>query len=59
MAPALQNAGFEVLEAASGEDGLTQLADRDVDAVRVDVMLPGCDGIASAEQYGRTLASPC
>lgn len=46
MALTLRRAGYEVLETATAEDGLRLLADRDVDAVCVDVMLPGCDGVA-------------
>lgn len=45
MALTLTRAGYRVVEAATGEDGLALLAERDVDVVCVDVMLPGCDGI--------------
>lgn len=46
MALTLVRAGYRVFEAATGEDGLALLAERDVDVVCVDVMLPGCDGVA-------------
>jgi DNA-binding response OmpR family regulator len=38
--------GFEVLEATSAEDGLTLLEEHPVDAVLLDVHLPGIDGFA-------------
>ncbi|RKZ13336.1 sigma-54-dependent Fis family transcriptional regulator [bacterium] len=37
--------GFEVLDAATGEDALVRLAKGGVDAVFLDVMLPGIDGL--------------
>jgi DNA-binding response OmpR family regulator len=40
----LQDEGFEVLTAASGEDGYYQATTAPVDAVVLDVMLPGRDG---------------
>ncbi|HKK72856.1 MAG TPA: sigma-54 dependent transcriptional regulator [Candidatus Krumholzibacteria bacterium] len=41
----LGGAGFEVFDAATGEDALASLGERAVDAVFLDVMLPGIDGI--------------
>jgi DNA-binding response OmpR family regulator len=38
--------GFQVVEATSGEDGLSLLDTNDVDAVLLDVHLPGIDGFA-------------
>jgi DNA-binding response OmpR family regulator len=38
--------GFQVFEATSGEDGLSLLDTHDVDAVLLDVHLPGIDGFA-------------
>lgn len=40
----LEMAGYEVLPAADGEDGLRLLADECVDLVILDIMLPGIDG---------------
>ncbi len=41
----LGGAGFEVFDAATGEDALASLGERAVDAVFLDVKLPGIDGI--------------
>jgi DNA-binding response OmpR family regulator len=41
----LESDAIEVVEAASGEDALDRLAERSVDVVILDVMLPGIDGI--------------
>ena len=41
----LGGAGFEVFDAATGEDALASLGERDVNAVFLDVKLPGIDGI--------------
>ena len=42
----LEDEGYNVLTALSGEDGLTQLARVDVDLVLLDIMMPaGIDGI--------------
>ena len=41
----LGGAGFEVLDAANGEDALVRLARGDLDAVFLDVNLPGIDGL--------------
>lgn len=41
----LGGAGFEVFDAASGEDALASLAQRSVDAMFLDVKLPGIDGL--------------
>ncbi|RCJ37862.1 hybrid sensor histidine kinase/response regulator [Nostoc minutum NIES-26] len=40
----LRNAGFVVVEAASGEEGLKALAEHNLDLVILDVKLPGLDG---------------
>ena len=41
----LESDSMEVVEAASGEEALDRLAERPVDVVILDVMLPGIDGI--------------
>ena len=40
----LQHAGFEVSDAASGEDALAQFQERSYDLILLDVMMPGLDG---------------
>jgi diguanylate cyclase (GGDEF)-like protein len=40
----LQHAGFEVSEAADGEEALARFAGRSFDLVMLDVMMPGMDG---------------
>lgn len=40
----LQNAGYDVLEAGSGEEGLDLLTSERVDLVTLDVMMPGMTG---------------
>ena len=41
----LRKAGFEILEAASGEEGMQLFADKGPDCVLLDVRLPGIDGV--------------
>src|SRR6202046_5896735 len=41
----LEMEGFEVESAISGEDGLSQMADRPFDLVLLDLTLPGRDGM--------------
>jgi DNA-binding NtrC family response regulator len=41
----LRKAGFDILEAASGEEGLQLFADKSPDLVLLDMKLPGLDGI--------------
>ena len=43
---ALADEGCQVVEARSGEDALELLASATVDLVRLDLMLPGVDGLA-------------
>lgn len=40
----LQGEGYDVLTAATGEDGLRLMMERPVDLVLLDLMLPGIDG---------------
>ena len=44
MRDVLQVAGYEVVEAQSGEEGLVAAADRPPDLVLMDLQLPGIDG---------------
>jgi CheY-like chemotaxis protein len=39
--------GFDVLEAASGAEGIEKAADERPDAILLDVMMPGMDGAAT------------
>lgn len=41
----LKSAGFEVIEAVDGHDGLTKAQDSRADLVLTDVNMPGMDGI--------------
>jgi DNA-binding NtrC family response regulator len=41
----LRKVGFEILEAASGEEGLQLFTDKSPDCVLLDMRLPGMDGI--------------
>ena len=45
--------GYEVHLAATAHDGLDQLRNRDVDAVVLDVMMPGMDGMAALDEIHR------
>lgn len=48
MAEVLAASGYEVLAAASGQDGLRILAERSVDVVVTDVGMPGVGGLEVA-----------
>jgi len=41
----LRGGGYQVVEAVDGEDGLSKLANREVDLVLTDVNMPKMDGI--------------
>jgi DNA-binding response OmpR family regulator len=43
-------AGWDVIVAASGEEGLILACDRDPDVILLDVMMPHLDGIATFQQ---------
>jgi CheY-like chemotaxis protein len=45
MSEVLESAGYEVLSASSGADGLRALAERSVDVVITDVGMPGMGGL--------------
>jgi DNA-binding response OmpR family regulator len=55
---ALQEQGYEVLEAAEGQVGLRLLAERRPDMVLLDVMLPGQDGFEVCREIRRTSDIP-
>ena len=50
----LESDSMEVVEAASGEEALDRLAERAVDVVILDVMLPGIDGIETLRRIRTT-----
>jgi DNA-binding response OmpR family regulator len=50
QADALQFAGYRVLEAADGAEGLALSLEGEIDLVMLDVMLPGLDGFQILEQ---------
>lgn len=49
MAEVLTASGFEVLSAASGQDGLKTLSEHSVDVVVTDVGMPGMGGLEMAK----------
>src|ERR1700694_692881 len=51
----LTRAGFKVVHAEGGEQGLARLAQGGIDAVALDQLMPGLDGL---EKLGRILAIP-
>ena len=52
----LRHAGFEVTDAASGEDGLESFASNDFDLVLLDVMMPGLSGFEVCQRIRATAA---
>jgi two-component system KDP operon response regulator KdpE len=50
--------GYEVVLAASGEDGLVRVAEKAPDAIILDLMLPGMSGIETARALRRMTAAP-
>ncbi len=48
MAEVLATAGFEVVSAASGQNGLRTLSERPVDVIVTDVGMPGMGGLELA-----------
>jgi CheY-like chemotaxis protein len=55
MAEVLAASGYEVLSAASGQDGLKTLAEHSVDVVVTDVGMPGMGGLEMA-RAAKTIA---
>jgi two-component system OmpR family response regulator len=49
MAEVLTSAGFQVLPAASGQEGLKTLSEHSVDVVVTDVGMPGMGGLEMAK----------
>ena len=58
MRLALEDEGYEVDEAGSGEIGLEHFTDQPADVVLIDLMLPGIDGFECCRQLRRTSAVP-
>jgi two-component system, OmpR family, response regulator MtrA len=54
----LRNAGFEVLTAATGDEGLARFRSERPDAVVLDVMLPGVDGLEVCKTIRATSTVP-
>ena len=54
----LQQAGFEVLTAATGDEGLARFRADQPDAVVLDVMLPGLDGLEVCKAIRATSTTP-
>ena len=53
----LKKAGFEVLTAVDGQDGLNQALTKKPDVVLMDVMMPKMDGFTAAREI-KTQADP-
>ena len=53
----LEDEGYKVADAGSGEAGLDRLADKSFDVVLLDIWLPGMDGLQTLEKI-RELESP-
>jgi DNA-binding response OmpR family regulator len=58
MRMALEDEGYDVDEAASGEMALERFAEQPADVVLIDLMLPGMDGFECCRQLRRTSAVP-
>ncbi len=58
MRLALEDEGYEVDEAGSGEIALERFAEQPSDVVLIDLMLPGMDGFECCRQLRRTSAVP-
>jgi DNA-binding response OmpR family regulator len=55
---ALEEEGYEVQEAPSGEEALERFAELPPDVVLIDLMLPGMDGFECCRQIRRTSTVP-
>jgi two-component sensor histidine kinase len=58
VARGLTRQGFEVVHAASGEDGLTRLQQGGIDVVALDQYMPGLDGLETLERILKIPAAP-
>src|SRR5579864_3006312 len=58
MRLALEDEGYDVDEAGSGEIGLEHFADQPADVVLIDLMLPGIDGFECCRRLRRLSAVP-
>lgn len=47
---ALQQAGFDVIEASDGEEAIRKCREQDVDAVLLDIFMPGKEGIETLRE---------
>ena len=54
---ALEDEGWTVAEAATGEDALTHFTQEPADVVLIDIMLPGIDGFEVCRSIRRTTPS--
>lgn len=54
----LVRAGYDVVEAESGEEGLGLLQQRPVDLIILDVMMPGLDGFDVCRQIRQESVAP-
>jgi len=55
---ALEDEGYDVSEAGSGEAGLEEFSSKATDIVLIDLMLPGMDGFECCRRLRRTSAVP-
>src|SRR5258706_6880678 len=58
MRLALEDEGYTVVEAASGEEGLELFGRRPADVVLIDLMLPGIDGFEVCPSIRRSSDLP-
>ncbi|MBR0895400.1 response regulator [Bradyrhizobium tropiciagri] len=54
----LTRAGYKVVHAASGQDGLDRLAQGGIDVIALDQVMPGLDGLETLEQILRIADAP-
>jgi len=54
VSSALPDSEFTVTEAANGDDALALIAKQDFDAVLLDIMMPGMDGITVCQRIRKT-----
>ncbi|HEY2326248.1 MAG TPA: response regulator transcription factor [Gaiellaceae bacterium] len=54
----LEKDGYEVIQAADGEEGLEKFGERDIDLVVLDIMLPRLDGLEVCKRLRATSQVP-